>query len=137
MKKIKLYRPNETFNKNHAYEILVDGKKVAELKNGEEETIELTGDKSCLKAKTLWCGSKKLIISDSDRVETVKVCGNKFLNKQMPFIGTLFPLTGIVFFSGNNELLKNIGIGILIILLLGVIATLTIWRNKWLNVNKE
>lgn len=137
MKKVKLYRPNETFNNNNAYKILVDGEKVAELKNGEEKTIELADDKSCLKAKTLWCGSKKLIISDSDKVETVKVSGNKFLNKQMPLVGTLFPLTGIVFFSGNNTLLKNIGIGILIILLLGVIATLTIWRNKWLNVHKE
>ncbi|WP_319591462.1 hypothetical protein [uncultured Draconibacterium sp.] len=137
MKKVKLYRPNETFNKNHAYKILVDGEKVAELKDGEEKTIELADNKSCLQAKTLWCGSKELIISDSDKVETVKVCGNKFLNKQMPFIGTLFPLTGIVFFSGNNQLLKNIGIVILSILLLGLIATLTIWKNKWLNVSKE
>jgi hypothetical protein len=139
MKKIKLYRPIENFNKNCSYEILVNGKKMTELKNGEEKIIEISNEieKSNLKAKIQWCGSEKLLISESNNIEVVKVTGNKFLNRQMPFVGGLFPLTGIVIFSGNSELFKNVGIGILILLLFGLIGTLTIWKNKWLNVNKE
>jgi hypothetical protein len=32
---------------------------------------------------------------------------------------------------------KNIGIGIFIIFLIGIVGTITIWRNKWLNIKTE
>ncbi|GET34304.1 hypothetical protein PbJCM13498_31670 [Prolixibacter bellariivorans] len=139
MKKIKLYRPIENFNKNCSYEILVNGKKMTDLKNGEEKVIGISNElgKLNLRAKIQWCGSEKLLISESNNIEVIKVTGNKFLNRQMPFAGGLFPLTGIVIFSGNSELFKNIGIGILILLLLGLIGTLTIWKSRWLKVIRE
>jgi hypothetical protein len=53
--------------------------------------------------------------------EKIIVSGNKFLNRKLPLFGAMFPLTGIMIFSTNNIISKNIGIG-----------TLTIERNKWL-----
>jgi hypothetical protein len=52
--------------------------------------------------------------------EKIIVSGNKFLNRKLPLFGAMFPLTGIMIFSTNNIISKNIGIG-----------TLTIERNKW------
>ena len=62
---------------------------------------------------------------------------NKFLNRKLPLFGAMFPLTGIMIFSTNNIISKNIGIGILIIFLVGLIGTLTIGKNKWLKLKKE
>lgn len=50
--------------------------------------------------------------------EKIIVSGNKFLNRKLPLFGAMFPLTGIMIFSTNNIISKNIGIG-----------TLTIERN--------
>ncbi len=41
MKTITLKRPKESFNKNSIYEIIIDEKKLTELKNGEEKTLEI------------------------------------------------------------------------------------------------
>ncbi len=139
MKKIKLYRAVEDFNKNCSYAVLLNGNKVAELKNGEEKIIEIADDpeKLNLKAKIHWCESNKLSCLSLNNDGTIKVTGNRFLNKQLPLLGAIFPLTGLLIFNRNNELLKDLGIGILVLLLLGIIATLTIWKNKWLEINAE
>lgn len=139
MTKIKLYRPVEDFNKDSSYAVLINGKKVAELKNGEEKTIEIGDEPETLnlKAQIHWCGSKKLSCLNLNNDGTIKVTGNKFLNKQLPLLGSIFPLTGMLIFNKNNELFKNVGIAILVLLLLGVIATLTLWKNKWLEITAE
>jgi len=65
------------------------------------------------------------------------VSGNKFLNRKLSLFGAMFPLTGIMIFSTNNIISKNIGIGVLILFLVGIIGTLTIERNKWLKLKTE
>ena len=139
MKKITLIRPRESFNKNCSYEIFIGKRKLIELKNGEEKTIEIPNEyeKNNLKAKIQWCGSKKIKLNLNNENEIFEVTGNKLFNKYLPFIGALFPLTGIIIFSKQNPIFKNIGIGILILLLLYVIGTLTIWSNKWLKIEKK
>jgi len=137
MKKITLIRPRESFNKNCSYEIFIGKRKLTELKNGEEKTIEIPKEyeNDKLKAKIQWCGSKKTNLHSSNEVFEIK--GNKFFNKYLPFIGGIFPLTGIIIFSKQNQTIKNIGIGILVLLLLFVIGILTVWRNKWLNIERK
>lgn len=68
--------------------------------------------------------------------EKIIVRGNTFLNKKLPLFGAMIPLTGILIFS-SNIISKSIGIGILILFLVGITATLTIGRNKWLKLKKE
>jgi hypothetical protein len=139
MKNIKLSRPTEAFNKNCKYAIFINGKKVTDLKNGEEKIIEISSkdEKADLKAKLNWCGSKSIVLSKLDETANMQVIGNKFLNRRMPLIGSLFPITGILIFSVNNEWMNTIGIVILVLLLLGLIGTLTVWKDKWLKVLPE
>jgi len=137
MKKITFIRPKESFNKNCSYEIFIGTRKLTELKNGEKKTIEIPKEyeNEKLKAKIQWCGSEKINLNNENEILEVK--GNKLFNKYLPFVGGIFPLTGIIIFSKQNQTLKNIGIGILVLLLLYVIGILTVWRNKWLNIERK
>jgi hypothetical protein len=138
MKKITISRPKESFNKNCSYEIFLGKKYLTELKNGEKKTIEIPNDlkNESLKAKIQWCGSKKMELRNTDDHEKIIVNGNKFMNKKMPLFGAMFPLIGLMFFN-LKMVPKNIGIGIFIIFLIGIVGTITIWRNKWLNIKTE
>ena len=139
MKKITLHRPKESFNKNCSYEIQIGKKTLTELKNGEEKIIEIPVEyeNETLKAKIQWCGSEKMELRNLTENDKIIVSGNKFLNKRLPLFGAMFPLTGIMIFSTNNIISKNIGIGILIFFLIGLVGTLTIGKNKWLKLEKE
>jgi hypothetical protein len=108
------------------------------LKNGEEKTIEIPNEFTAesLKAKIQWCGSEKMELRDLTGNKKIIVTGNKFLNRKMPLFGAMFPLIGLMFF--NLKIVpKNVGIGIFIIFLLVILGTITIWRNKWLNIKTE
>ncbi|MFD0835697.1 hypothetical protein ACFQ0I_07985 [Mariniflexile aquimaris] len=138
MRKITLHRPKENFNKNCSYEILVGKKYLTELKNGEEKIIEIPNDfkNETLKAKIQWCGSEKMELRNLSENGKIIVSGNKFLNKKMSLFGAMSPLIGLMFF--NLKIVpKNIGIGIFVIFLIGIIGTITIWKNKWLNIKTE
>ncbi len=135
MKKITLHRPKESFNKNCSYEILVGKRTLTELKNGEEKTIEIPTElrNETLKAKIQWCGSEKIELQNLNENEKIIVSGNKFLNKKMPLFGAMFPLIGLMSFN-LKIISKNIGIAIIVCVLIGILGTITIWRNKWLNI---
>ena len=138
MKKITLHRPKESFNKNCSYEILVGKKYLTDLKNGEEKTVEIPNEYNAayLKAKIQWCGSEKMDLRNLTGNKKIVVTGNKFLNRKMPLFGAIFPIIGLIFF--NLKIVpKNIGIGIFIIFLLAILGTITIWKNKWLNIKTE
>jgi len=141
MKKIKLQRPNERFNKNNSYEIFVGKRKLTELKNGEEKIIEIPNElkNNDLRAKIQWCGSEKLNMNSLKENDTLKVSGNSFLNGKSIFIIALIPLTGVLMFGYGREstITKYLGIGLFISILLFVMLALTIGRNKWLRIEKR
>ncbi|WP_342157318.1 hypothetical protein, partial [Joostella sp. CR20] len=139
MKKITLHRPKESFNKNCSYEIQIGKKTLTELKNGEEKIIEIPNEfrDERLKAKIQWCGSEEMELRNLTENEKIIVSGNKFLNRKLPLFGAMFPLTGIMIFNTNNIISKNIGIGVLILFLIGLVGSLTIGKNKWLKLEKE
>ncbi|HOZ13463.1 MAG TPA: hypothetical protein PLH91_00280 [Tenuifilaceae bacterium] len=136
MKTLKIKRPHENFNKHCTYELFVGKNKIANLKNGEEKSIEIPTEleNEQLYAKTHWCGSTKINISNIEPNSTISIIGSEFLNRRMPFIIGLFPVVGIIIFTGNSPLTKNIGIAVLVLLLVFLVGTLTIGRNKWLRV---
>ena len=139
MKKLTIKRPHENFNKYCTYELFVGKSKIADLKNGEENSIEIPTEleNEQLYAKTHWCGSTKINISNIEPNSTISISGNEFLNRRMPFIIGLFPVVGIIIFTGTSQLTKNIGIGVLVLLLVFLVGTLTIGRNKWLRVDSK
>ncbi|HPV56951.1 MAG TPA: hypothetical protein PKW61_07485, partial [Tenuifilaceae bacterium] len=119
MKTLKIKRPHENFNKHCTYELFVGKNKIANLKNGEEKSIEIPTEleNEQLYAKTHWCGSTKINISNIEPNSTISIIGSEFLNRRMPFIIGLFPVVGIIIFTGNSPLTKNIGIAVLVLLL--------------------
>ena len=138
MNKITLHRPKERFNKTFSYKVLVGKKYLTELKNGEQKTIEIPSDlaNETLKAKIQWCGSERLELRQLYNSEKIVISGNEFLNRKMPIIGAMFPLIGLMLFN-LNIVPKNIGIGVFILFLIGITGTITLWRNKWLNIERE
>ncbi|WP_066219658.1 hypothetical protein [Formosa haliotis] len=138
MKKITIYRPEERFNTNCTYDILVGNKVLTTIKNGEEKIIEIPDglENETLKAKIQWCGSKSLELKNISENQKISISGNEFLNKQMPLSGALIPLIGLMVF--NLKIFpKNIGIAFFIVFLIGIIGTITVWRNKWLHIKIE
>jgi len=136
MKPLKIKRPHENFNKFCSYDLFVGSDKIAELKNGEEKSIEIPTEleNEQLYAKTHWCGSTKINISNIEPNSTISISGNEFLNRRIPFIIGLFPVVGIIIFTGTSQLTKSIGVGVLVLLFVFLVGTLTIGRNKWLRV---
>jgi hypothetical protein len=134
MRKITVSRPIEEFNKNCSYGIYIGNEKKIELKNGEMKTIEIASTSEFISARIHWCGCKKIKFTDAAHEMSFEVRGNKFLNHWL----SIFAITPLFGFSlainYKNEILRNFGIGSLIILLAFVIATLTIWKNKWLDI---
>jgi hypothetical protein len=134
MRKIKIKRPLEGFNKNCSYRIFIGNEKMIELRNGEERTVEINAKSEFLKGKIHWCGSKKIKLADEKIEEIFEIHGNKFLNRKFQILAVAFLFASSFAMNSKSEVLKNIGIVSLIILLAFVIAALTIGRNKWLNI---
>ena len=137
MKTLTIKHPQENFNRFCAYELFVGSNKIADLKNGEEKSVEIPTElgNEQLYAKTHWCGSTKINISNIEPNSTISISGNEFLNRRMPFIIGLFPVVGIIIFTGTSQLTKNIGFGVLVLLFVFLVGTLTVGRNKWLRVD--
>lgn len=136
MKPLKIKRPHENFNKFCSYDLFVGSDKIANLKNGEEKSIEIPAEleNEELYAKIQWCGSRKIKVSNIEQNATLTITGSEFLNRRMPFIIGLFPVVGIIIFTGTSQLTKSIGVGVLVLLFVFLVGTLTIGRNKWLRV---
>ncbi len=138
LKKITLCRPKKHFNKNCSYRILAGNRFLTELSNGQEKTIEIPPEikNQTLKAKVQWCGSEKIELQNIKENGKIIITGNKFLNKKMPLAGAVFPLIGLIIFD-LEVVSRNIGIGLFLIFLIGVVGTVTAWRNRWLNIKIE
>ena len=108
MKTIAIRRPKESFNKNCIYEILIDGKKLTELKYGEQKTLEIPDNSKFIKAKLLWTSSKTIALNNN---KSILVTGDKFLNKMGPFIGGIILLFSLSFILNHQyKLIKYAGI---------------------------
>ncbi|OBX24911.1 hypothetical protein [Gelidibacter algens] len=141
MKKLKLHRPKERFNKNYAYEIFVGNRKLTELKNGEEKVIEISDEfgNETLKAKIQWCGSEKLNLNIFADNESLKVSGSDFLNRKVIWIISILPTTGALMFGYGREssTIKYVGIVLFFSILIFIFWVLIIAKNKWLRIEKK
>ena len=142
MKVITFKRPKESFNQGISYKIFIGGNMLTELKNGEKKTIEIPVkfEKNIIKAKIQkWWGSENIQLNSLSENETLIIKGNRFLNKKGIFIIALLPLTGVLMFGygRENSVIKNIGIGLFVLILSFAIGFLTLGRNKWLKIEKD
>ncbi len=135
--KIKLTRPFEKINKNASYKVFIGNTLKAVLKNGDSKVIDLNSEEknSFLIVKSHWCGSKKITLSNLKKeMQEIKVYGNNFFNKKMPLVAILILMIGVSLtnvFTSNSNLVPNIVIGIGLLL---IAASLTLWKNKWIEL---
>jgi|SRR5690606_30348570 len=85
MATIKIRRSSEYINKMRAIKILVDGKEIGSIANGEAKDFTLTKGQHKIEAKIDWCGSSALSFDINDtETKTFKIESyaqkNKFLN---------------------------------------------------------
>ena len=142
MKKLTITRPKENFNQGISYKIFIGDNMLTELKNGTKETFEIPAkfENKSIKAKIQkYWGSEKMQLDSLSENETLNIKGNKFLNKRALFIVALLPLTGALLFGYGREnlVIKNIGIGLFILILFFAVGFLTIGHNKWLKIEKK
>lgn len=131
MQSIQIIRKSSRVNRNFPYKIVDENNKEwAFVSNGETVILNLPDTTKTIKAKLMWCSSKKIDLSSLKQNATLILSHNNFLNYQITLLGGLLPLT--YFISRHSETLKIISLFVLGLLLVLLIGSLTIWRNRWL-----
>ena len=138
MPKIKIQRTQEYNNRLRDFIILIDGKEIGKIANGETKNFEILPGHHIIKAKIDWCSSPELsIIIDDNETKSLKVGGFKYDN-------WLMPITFVVFFF-HFIIKAKTGINGIIFLVIPtfllLVYYLTFGRNKYLtltetNINK-
>ena len=109
--------------------------RIAELKNGEEKIIEISNSNSdYLKAKIKWCGSKKIDLKSINENDSLEFKGNTFFNRYLLILSSLIPIIGILI--GNYDGMRNLGAGLIIIVMIILIGSITIWKNNWIKIER-
>jgi len=133
MQTLKIRRPKENFNENIDYKILIDGIKVASLKNGEEKLISINENSKSIVAKINSGSSENLRIDKISENKIIQVYGNEFMNKYLKYFGLIFPVLGLTFILDHDyELIKLIGKVLFGLAILLVIYILIFMKEKWL-----
>ena len=135
IKKIRIKRPKEKINRNCSYEIFINDRVITTLKSGEDKVIEIVGlNSDTLQAKIQWCGSNKIKTNTLKNNESVEVRGNVIFNRYLLIFCSIIPIIGILI-SQNREM-KILGTILIVTVLILIIGTLTIWRNKWIDLKR-
>lgn len=135
MGQLKIKRINEWANKRFTFRIIVEGKEEFEIANGQERIIMIDSPVT-LQAKLMWCGSKKINISmDKDSESEVRISSNKQANIRFPIaalsIFTICILVNLIYpENGARDFITGLLAGVMVPLL----GFLTIWRNKFIDI---
>jgi hypothetical protein len=134
MKKVKISRPEEDFNRRCSYKIFIGDTIVEELQNGESKIVEIPhgSDNEILHGKIQWCGSNRILLTNLKDSDEILLSGNRFLNQKLPLMSAMIPLLGVALFSGPSPALRIAGTILIAALLGGLLFTLTFWKDKWL-----
>ena len=133
MRTLILQRYKESVNQNFKYDILLDGRKVDRLANGEMKELHIEGENHELEVKMMWCGSKKIKLTSE--IGDLNIKGNVFLNRVMPFL----TVSIIIFMTSLHQLFLSKVFSIVVIscAMMGLIHSLTYWRNNWISINSK
>ena len=129
MREITIHRPKENYNQFLKCQFIVDGKRITELSNGEKKVVSIPENAGHVQMKIKYTGSEKL--PAHFLTKEIVVQANK---SYYPFIFTsaVIPLITAVIFLFPN--FKPIGISLLMVLALGILFSLTLGKNNWLDL---
>jgi hypothetical protein len=137
MIQLKIVRPKEWANRNFNYKILVNGKEQVEIANNEEKLLSVEPD-STIQAKLMWCGSKQVKLTNADNnIKQISISGNKNFNTILPIVSLTVLMIAVLvsnFFTDTTS--KFILTGIIIVVMIYAVCSITIWRNNVLDIQK-
>lgn len=137
MIQLKIVRPKEWANRNFNYKILVNGKERVEIADNEEKLLSVEPD-STIQAKLMWCGSKKVKLTNADsNIKQISISGNKNFNTILPIVSLTVLMIAVLvsnFFTDTTS--KFILTGIIIVVMIYAVCSITIWRNNVLDIQK-
>ena len=137
MIQLKIVRPKEWANRNFNYKILVNGKEQVEIANNEEKLLSVE-PYSTIQAKLMWCGSKQVKLTNADRnIKQISISGNKNFNTILPIVSLTVLMIAVLvsnFFTDTTS--KFILTGIIIVVMIYAVCSITIWRNDVLDIQK-
>ena len=137
MIQLKIVRPKEWANRNFNYKILVNGKEQVEIANNEEKLLSVEPD-STIQAKLMWCDSKQVKLTNADNnIKQISISGNKNFNTILPIVSLTVLMIAVLvsnFFTDTTS--KFILTGIIIVVMIYAVCSITIWRNNVLDIQK-
>ncbi len=132
MKTLKIHRQHIKSYSERKISILINGKVVAHLKDGESKIIEVEQEDPLeLQAKSWWCGSKKTMVPIQEFMSVEIITNPNFYNQSWILLGSLMTPILVAIFNNHKSLIFLIFLLICSCLLL---YTVTIGRNKWLTL---
>lgn len=75
MKKITISRDSGFADKFRAYQVMLDGKSIGEINDGETESFDVPTGRHELRLEIDWCGSNTVVF-DLDRNDLAFECGS-------------------------------------------------------------
>jgi hypothetical protein len=135
MRQLKIKRLKEWGNRRFNYRVIVDGQELFEIANGQERTLTVD-NVTTLQAKLMWCGSKELdITTDKEEIKEIRIKANKGLTITFPLTAFVILMTCCVINiiipdNGLKVYMTSILVGVIVYAL----ALVTIWRNRFLDI---
>jgi hypothetical protein len=135
MGQLKITRLREWANKRFVYKIILDGQEKFEIANGQERLVSIDNAVT-VQAKIMWCSSKKVRVDNSDgKIKEIRISANKQTNIRLPiaaFSIVMFCSVVNLIYPDNGA--KDFMTGLLIGVVASLIGLLTIWRDKFLDI---
>ena len=133
MATIKIHRTKEYNNKLRDFIILIDGKEIGKIANGESKDFEMLPGHHIINAKIDWCSSPELsIVTDYNETKNLKVGGFKYGKWLMPITFVIL----IIHFVIKATAGFNGTIFLVIPTFLILVYYLTFGRNKYLTLTE-
>ena len=135
MRQLKITRSKEWVNWRFTYKVILDGQEKFEIANGQERLITINSPVT-IQAKIMWGSSKKITIdTDKDELQEIRISANKQTNIKYPIAAlSIVMLCGVVNLMYPDNGAKDFMTGLLIGLMVPLIGLLTIWRDKFLDI---
>lgn len=135
MTQLKITRLKEWANRRFTYKIIVDGQEQFEIENGQERFISVDHPVT-IQAKIMWGGSKKISVDVANQeIKEIKISANKQTNIRFPLSAfSIVMICSLVHLIYPNNVAKDFMTGLLIGVIALLLALLTIWRDKFLDI---
>jgi hypothetical protein len=135
MTQLKITRLKEWANRRFTYKIILDGQEQFEIENGQERVISVDHPVT-IQAKIMWGGSKKISVDVANKkIKEIKISANKQTNIRFPLSAfSIVMICSAVNLIYPNNGAKDFMTGLLIGVIALLLALLTIWRNKFLDI---